>query len=85
MDDIHIGTLEKSGTQDLRAKLTTYHGREYLDVRTHVTLGAAGERAPTRKGITVPAAKIPELRALIERAEAEARAAGLLAPVRAVA
>ena len=81
-DEIEIGTLEKSATQDLRVKLSTYQGRRYLDVRTYVTLDATGERVPTKKGVTVTVAKIPELRALIEKAEAEARAAGLLAPER---
>ena len=78
MDETLIGILEKSRTSDLRARLTTYHGREYLDLRTYVVVDASDERSPTKKGITCPAALIPELRALLEQAETAAREAGLL-------
>ena len=78
MDEMLVGILEKSKTQDLRARLTEYHGRPYLDLRTFVVVDATDERVPTRKGLTVPVTKIAELRQLIEQAETRAREAGLL-------
>ena len=80
MDEIEIGTLEKSATQDLWVKLSTYQGRRYLDVRTYLTLDATGERVPTKKGITLAPEKIGELIAVLRRAEAEAISQGLLKP-----
>ncbi len=78
MDEIKIGIIEKSRTSDLRARLVTYHGSEYLDLRTYVVFDASDERSPTKKGITCPVSLIPELRELLEQAEAVAKEAGLL-------
>jgi hypothetical protein len=78
MDEQLVGILEKGKTRDLRAQLMTYHGHKYLDLRTFVVTDASDERSPTKKGVTVPIDKIPELRELLEQAEAAASEAGLL-------
>jgi hypothetical protein len=76
--DEPISIIEKGRTSDVRVSLNEFHGRSYLDIRTHVVVDAMGDRVPTRKGCTLPVGKIPELRAALEKAEAEARDRGLL-------
>ena len=73
-----VGIIEKGRTVDVRVRLTTFRDQGYVDIRVFIVEDASGERTPTRKGVAIPVQKIPELRRLIERAEAEAREAGLL-------
>ena len=73
-----IAIIEKARTVDVRVSLSEYNGRVYLDIRTHVVVDATGDRVPTRKGVTLPIDKIPELRATLEKAETAARDLGLL-------
>jgi hypothetical protein len=77
---IDIATIEKNRSEELRVALKEFKGRNYADVRTYVEPYAdEGQgRVPTKKGITVPLAKLPELIAALQKAEEEARAAGLL-------
>ena len=67
-DDIVIGQIQKTSTQDLRVALGTYKGRKFLDLRLYIP-GDAVERVPTKKGVTIPISKIAELRTLLEKAE----------------
>ena len=76
--DEPISIIDKGRTSDVRVSLNEFHGRTYLDIRTHVVVDATGDRVPTRKGVTLPINKIPQLREAIEAIEAEARELGLL-------
>ena len=73
-----LAVIEKGKTVDVRVTLAEYNGRRYLDVRQLVVVDATGDRAPTRKGVTLAVDKIPELRAALEKAETAARDLGLL-------
>ena len=70
--------IEKGRTTDVRVGLSEYKGRVYLDIRTYVVGDATGDRKPTRKGITLPLDKIPELRVALAALHREAIDLGLL-------
>ena len=78
--DQDIATIEKNRSEELRIALKEFKGRNYLDIRTFIEPYAdEGQgRVPTKKGVTVPLAKLPELIEALQKAEEEARAAGLL-------
>ena len=75
-----IATIEKNRSEELRIALKEFKGRDYLDIRTFIEPYAdEGQgRVPTKKGATLAVAKLPELIAALQKAEEEARAAGLL-------
>ncbi len=72
--------IAKNKTEELRVALKEFKGIDYLDVRTYVEPNAdAGQgRVPTKKGVALAVAKLPELISALQQAESEARAAGLL-------
>lgn len=57
--------------------LEPYEGRAILHVRTYFT-DKAGKLAPTRKGIAIAAARLPDLHAALGKAMAKAIELGLL-------
>ncbi len=75
-----IATIEKNKTEELRVALNEFKDRHYLDIRTYADPYAdEGQgRVPTRKGVTLNLAKLPELIEALQKAEVEARALGLL-------
>ena len=75
-----IGIIEKSKTEEPRIALKKFKQHDYLDIRTYVEPYAdEGQgRVPSKKGITIPVPKLPDLIAALQKAEEEARAAGLL-------
>ncbi len=73
-----IATIAKNGAEELRVELINYRGHDLLGFRIWVTLKKTRDVVPTHKGITVAVDLIPQLRAALETAEHEARAAGLL-------
>ncbi len=75
-----IAKIEKNKTEELRVALKEFKGRRYLDIRTYIDPYAdEGQgRVPTRKGVTLNLAKLPELIEALQKAEVEARALGLL-------
>ena len=77
---IDIATIEKSKTEELRIALKEYKGHRYLDIRTFIEPYAdEGQgRVPSKKGITLSPAKLPELITALQEAERQARAQGLL-------
>ena len=42
--DEPISIIEKGRTSDVRVSLSEFHGRSYLDIRTHVVVDATGDR-----------------------------------------
>ena len=69
MDDTTIATIEKGQTSDIRVRLATFHGRQYVDVRTFVVADAV-DRVPTRKGIAIPPKLLPQVIAALTQAAA---------------
>ena len=78
--DITIATIEKNRSEAVRIALKEFKGRHYLDIRTYIEPYAdEGQgRVPTRKGVTVPLAKLPALIEGLQAAERRARDKGLL-------
>lgn len=70
-----ISTIPKNSREELRIALTEFNGHQLADLRIYV---AGDDPKPTKKGVTVNVALLPELVAALQAAEAEARAAGLL-------
>ena len=67
MENIIIETFEKNAREKVRVMLTTYQGRDLIDIRSCVE----GEQGlvPTRKGITISIDLIPKLRECLNKAE----------------
>jgi len=55
-----IRTFEKNSGEEVRVSLTTYKGRQYLDIRAYYQRDD-GQRHPTKKGITLSLDLLPEL------------------------
>lgn len=49
---IAIATIRKNTREEIRVSLATYHGTEFVDVRTYVD-GPGEDRRPTPKGVAV--------------------------------
>ena len=75
-----IASIEKNRLEELRIALKKYKGHSYVDIRTYVEpyVDEGEGRVPTKKGVALALTKLPELIAALQRAESEARAAGLL-------
>lgn len=73
-----IGEFAKNATETVIVRLVPYHGVETVDVRAWADYSDSGERKPTKKGIAIRVALLPELIALLRKAEIEARRRGLL-------
>ncbi len=80
MNDDPIAIIEKNKIEELRITLKEFKGRRYLDIRTYIDPYAdEGQgRVPTKKGVTCPLAKLPDLIEVLQKAEVEAQALGLL-------
>jgi len=55
-----IHAFEKNSGEEVRVSLTTYKGRQYLDIRAYYQ-GDDGQRHPGKKGITLSLDLLPEL------------------------
>ncbi len=75
-----IAAIEKNNTEELRVTLNEFKGRRYLDIRTYIDPYAdEGQgRVPTKKGVTCPLAKLPELITALQDAQAQVEAQGLV-------
>ena len=66
-----VYSFDKSPTEQVQVSLSTYKGKTYGDLRIYYK-ASDGEYRPTKKGITVSSAQLPELgeavRRLIEKA-----------------
>ena len=78
---IHGGISQGRGFE-MRATTDRFQGRERLDLRTWCEFrpGDPDSAQPTRKGVNVPVTKLPELLAILKRAEAELIRRGHLKP-----
>jgi len=68
--DSPVYTFQKNASERIEARLTEFHGRRLVDLRTHYET-EAGDWKPTRKGVCVSVDLLGEL----EKAVAALRAA----------
>jgi hypothetical protein len=64
-DNTIVYEFERGYDSVIRASVSTYRGKEYLDLRLWVTID--GEFKPTKKGISVHRDYLPQLREAVER------------------
>jgi Transcriptional Coactivator p15 (PC4) len=64
--------------ESIRVNLSTYKGRNLIDVRTWATDPAEGKLKPTTKGIATEVRYLPQLVAALAKAESKARELGLI-------
>lgn len=76
---VEIGSIGKGRLERERVSLSLsrWRGRWAFDVRIYVRLADGGTRA-TKKGTNIAVSDLPTFRAIVEEAEREARARGLL-------
>jgi hypothetical protein len=64
-DDRIIDSFKRNATEEVRATLRTYRGRQYMDVRIYY-LDDAGEFKPTKKGINLSVELLADLTRMID-------------------
>jgi hypothetical protein len=78
-DDRLVDSFKRNATEEVRATLRMYRGRQYVDVRVYY-VDDQGEYRPTKKGINISAELMGELKGMVGKladavaAEAEAAA-----------
>jgi hypothetical protein len=77
MDNKIINIFNKNAREKVRVMLTTYQGRDLIDVRSCVE-GEGGTLIPTRKGITMSIDLIKTLKESLEKATDELKSMNLL-------
>ncbi len=78
-DRIVLGEFQKSARERVAVAFDKYAGHDLIDVRVTVPLTeSSGLWAPTKKGLSLRIAQLPQLVALLVSAEAKARAEGLI-------
>lgn len=75
---INVGSVQKNSAEEVRATFSNYRGHDLFDLRVYGKFGAAQTFMPSGKGVSINIAKLPELIALLQKAEAEARSQDLL-------
>ncbi len=70
-----VKTISKNAREEIHVSLSEYQGHDLCDIRVHADNGV--EPIPTKKGVCLGVAKLPDLIAALQQAEAEAKAAGL--------
>ena len=58
--------FEKNSLEEVRVSLTTYKGKEYIDLRVFFR-GDDGEMHPGKKGLTLSVALLPELEIAVKK------------------
>lgn len=74
---VEIARFAKNRNETLRIALDEWQGHRLLDVRVLVPLASHTDAlTPTGKGVSINVALIPDLRAALDQAEAQARELG---------
>jgi hypothetical protein len=73
-----VATIGKNSRELLRVSITEFRGIKLISLRLWTPTADGAKTIPTRSGLELRIEKLPELRAAIVEAEAQARAAGLL-------
>jgi hypothetical protein len=77
-DPLVVAVISKNRCDDLFVSLCRYNGHDLVDVRVHSLFKGVTEKRPTRKGVSLKVALLPELIAALNAAVSEARRLGLL-------
>ncbi len=72
-----IATVQKNQREELRFSLDEFKGHHFATIRIYAP-GREGAMVPTKAGVTFKPGLIVEVRAALDKVEADARAAGLL-------
>jgi hypothetical protein len=75
---IKVGAIGRGKNKEIRVLLAEFQGAKYVDIRAYYQDKDDGEWKPTKSGVTVPPAKLSELRDLLDVAEEQAESAGWL-------
>jgi len=62
-----LSTIDKSSTEQIRIRETTFKGTEYVDIRIYAK-NKLGEYIPTKKGIMLNREKIQQLKNALNEA-----------------
>ena len=74
-----LATIRKNALEEIRVGLSEFNGHDLLNIRIWTDPRNGGsERIPTKAGIACRVALLPEIIEALQRAEAQARARGLL-------
>ena len=73
-----IGIIQKNSREQLHVGLREFHGTPLVNLRVWFEPRDGGDLRPGKDGVALRIEKLPELIAVLERAEAEARRLGLL-------
>ena len=73
MEQIEVGTIEKSQTTEVKVSAKRYQGKLSVDIRLWALDGGKGEMIPTKKGIAVDPSQIPQLIELLQKVEVYGR------------
>jgi len=65
-DDKTVYSFEKNALEEVRASLSTFRGKQYLDLRVYYKADD-GEYKPTKKGLTLSPDLLGELEEAIKR------------------
>jgi len=76
----HIAIVAKNAREDVRVTLDEFKGTQLVDVRTFADFaaGPVETRGPTKKGISLSVARLPDLIDALEAARSEAQRRGIL-------
>ena len=75
-----LATFLRTDANEVRLRLRTFRGTQYLDLRTFFQPKGMEERVPTKRGIQVPLEILPELLTGLERAQEYVRLAASQVP-----
>ena len=78
-DPAQLAVIRKNALEEIRVGLSEFNGHDLLNIRIWTEPGDGGaERIPTKAGICCNVRLLPELIDALQKAEAQARAGGLL-------
>ena len=72
-----VKTISKNAREEIRVSLSEYQGHDLCDIRVYAEPYTGNKWVATKKGVCLSVAKMPDLIAALQQAEAEAKAAGL--------
>lgn len=76
---ITIATLQKNQRERIRIALDHFQGHDLLDIRVTTQIGQTADVwSPTKKGVAISVALLPDLRIAVAEAEERARSLGLI-------
>lgn len=78
-EPIIIAAFPKNRRETFRVALDQWQGVDLVDLRVTVDLtGTSGVQSPTKRGVSLNVALLPQLVAALQEAEARARELGLI-------